>query len=41
MEGYCLTGESPQRVVVPLEEEELVISASKYSHNISADSLET
>jgi hypothetical protein len=22
MEGYCLTGQSPQRAVVPLEEEE-------------------
>ena len=22
MEGYCLTGQSPQRAVVPIEEEE-------------------
>jgi len=22
MEGYCLAGQSPQRVVVPMEEEE-------------------
>ena len=22
MEGYCLTGQSPQRAVVPMEEEE-------------------
>jgi hypothetical protein len=22
MEGYCLTGQSPQRAIVPMEEEE-------------------
>jgi hypothetical protein len=24
MEGYCLTGQSPQRAVVPVEEEEYI-----------------
>jgi hypothetical protein len=26
MEGYCSTGQSPQRAVVPVEEEEEIIS---------------
>jgi hypothetical protein len=31
MEGYCSTGQSPQRAVVPIEEEE-------EEYNIKADS---
>jgi hypothetical protein len=30
MEGYCSTGQRPQRAVVPVEEEELIIIKNYY-----------
>ena len=35
MEGYCSTGESPQRAVVPMEEEEKKISMNIHNYTSS------
>jgi hypothetical protein len=39
MEGYCSTGQSPQRAVVPMEEEEVNINETEFKfYRLAADS---